>query len=249
VGERDAADHDPGTATDERFEFWRDTIGRVAVQFRMEPVSKVAEGQIRLAEIGDLGLMNFDSAVVTRYARTRAEIARSQGPYYFVHLQLHGYCLLERGEERSTLAVGDCFVGDTLREFAMAFVTPDGLGKRSLVVRFPKEVLAGRVARPDLVHGAVLRSNRPVTRLLTGYLLNGLQIADGITPEAATLFESHAVELLAQSLRESWSEQPQPSESWREALFVRACRLIKLRHADPHLSPETFRLRRNSAAR
>ena len=147
-----------GLPPDERFEFWRDTIGRVAVQFRMEPVSKVPEGQIRLAEIGDLGLMNFDSAVVTRYARTRAEISRSQGPYYFVHLQLHGYCLLERGEERSTLAVGDCFVGDTLREFAMAFVTPDGLGKRSLVVRFPKEVLSGRVARPDLVHGAVLRS-------------------------------------------------------------------------------------------
>lgn len=150
-----------GVSPGDRFEFWRDTIARTALQFRMEPVKHVPHGEIRLAVVGDLALMKFDGAVVTRYTRTRAEIARSQGPYYFVQLQLHGHCLLERGEAQSTLLVGDGFVGDPLREFDMVIDTPDNAGKRSLVVRFPKEILAARVVRPDLLHRSVLRRDRP----------------------------------------------------------------------------------------
>jgi AraC family transcriptional regulator, positive regulator of tynA and feaB len=220
----------------ERFEFWRDTIARSALQFRMEPVPSVPDGRIRLVVIGGLPFMKFEGAVVTRYSRSRFEIARSQGPYYFMQLQLYGRCLLESGDERSVLVVGDSFVADPLREFGMMFGTPDNAGKHSLVVGFPKEALLARVARPDLLHGAVLRHDRPLSRLLSSYLLNGLDIADQISAEAAELFEEHAVELLAQSLRDSWAEQPEPSMAWREAIFVRACRLIKLRCGDPGLA-------------
>lgn len=222
----------------ERFEFWRDSIARSALEFRMEPVAQAPHGQIRIAALGSLGLMQFDGAVATRYTRGRVEIARSQGPYYFVQLQLYGHCLLERREEQSILSVGDGFVGDPLREFDMVFGAPGNAGKRSLVARFPRQALSARLPRPDLVDRAILWGNRPLTRLLTSYLLNGLDIADEATPEAAALFEEHAVELLAQALRESWAEQPQPSAAWREAIFVRACRLIRLRHGDPRLAPQ-----------
>ena len=221
----------------DRLDFWGEMIARSALQFRMEPMERLPRGEIRFATAGGLAIMHIDGALATRYARTRAEIARSQGPYNFLHLQLNGDCLLRSGEQRSVLAVGDAFVADPLREFDMTFAAPD---KRSLVVRFRKESLSARIGRPDLVPCAVLRHDRPFARLLSSYLMNGLEVADSITPEAGELFEVHAVELLAQALRESWAEQPQPSQAWREALFVRARRLIKLRFGDPALGPEAL---------
>lgn len=230
-----------GVPPGERFEFWRDIVARGALHFRMEPlepVDRAPHAEMRFAAIGGLALVKFESAFITRYSRTRAEIARSQAPYYFMQLQLDGRCQLQWGEEQFSLVVGDGFVADPLREFEMTFVAPDNARRRTLVVGFPKEALATRIPRPELLHGSVLRRNLPLVRLLAGYLLSGLDVADDMTPEAATLFEEHAVELLTQSLRESWAEQPQPSEAWREALFVQACRLIKLRHGDPDLAPE-----------
>ena len=230
------ADVPPG----DRFEFWRETIARSALQFRMQPMERVPRGEIRLAAAGGLVIMQIDGEAATRYTRTRVEIARSQGPYNFLHLQLRGDCLLQSGDKQSVLAVGDAFVVDPLREFDMTFVTPDNLSKRSLVVRFRKEALSARVGRPDLVPCAVLRRDQPIARILSSYLINGFEVADGITPEAAALFEEHAVDLLAQALRESWAEQLDPSQAWREGLFVRACRLIKLRFGDPALVPEAL---------
>ena len=227
------ADVPPG----DRFEFWRETLARSALQFRMQPMEDIPHSEIRSANAGSLAIMQIDGAMAARYARTRVEIARSQGPYDFLHLQLHGDCLLQSGEQQSVLAVGDAFVVDPLREFDMTFVTPH---KRSLVVRFRKEALSARVGRPDLVPCAVLRRNRPITRILSNYLINGFEVADDITPEAAALFEEHAIELLAQALRESWAEQPEPSQALREGLFVRACRLIKLRFGDPDLAAEAL---------
>jgi AraC family transcriptional regulator, positive regulator of tynA and feaB len=225
-------------APGDRFEFWRDSVARSALEFRMDPVSHVPQGEIRLAAVGEIGLMKYSGAVVTRYSRTRREICRSQGPYYFVQLQLHGHCVLERGEDQSTLSVGDGFVGDPMHEFNMVFGAAGNGGKSSLVVRFPKEVLSARLARPDLLNRAILRRGRPLTRLLTSYLLSGLDVADEITPVAATLFQEQAVELLAQALRESLAEQPAPSAAWREAIFVRASRLIRLHSGNANLSPE-----------
>jgi AraC-like DNA-binding protein len=230
------ADVPPG----DRFEFWRETIARSALQFRMQPMEHAQRGEIRVSAAGSLAMMEIDGAVANRYTRTRVEIGRSQGPFNFLHLQLNGDCLLQSGEQQSVLAVGDGFVVDPLREFDMTFVTPDNSSKRSLVVRFRKEALSARVSRPDLVPCAVLRRDRPIVRILSNYLINGFEVADSITPEAAALFEGHATELLAQALRESWAEQLEPSRAWREGLFVRACRLIKLRFADPDLAPEAL---------
>jgi len=230
-----------GVPPGERLEFWRDIVARGAMQFRMEPLGPVDDAphaEMRLAAIGGLSLVRFESAFLLRYGRTRAELARSQAPYYFMQLQLAGRCQLRRGEEQFSLEVGDGCVEDPLREFEMTFAALDNGRRRTLVVGFPKEAMTTRMPRLESLHGTVLRRNMPLARLLAGYLLNGFDVADDLTPEAATLFGEHAVELLTQSLRESWAEAPQPSEAWREALFVRACRLVRLRHGDPRLAPE-----------
>jgi AraC family transcriptional regulator, positive regulator of tynA and feaB len=226
----------------ERFEFWGDIVARGAMRFRIDPlesVDRAPHGKARLAAIGRLALATFElSGFTMRYGRSRAEIARSQAPYYFLQLQLAGHCQLRRGEEKFSLSVGDGCVVDPLREFEMTYAVPDNARRSTLVAGFPKEAMMPRVPRLESLHGAVLRRNMPLARLLAGYLLNGFEVADDLTPEAATLFGEHAIELLTQSLRESWAEAPQPSEAWREALFVRACRLVKLRHGDPRLAPE-----------
>ena len=230
-----------GVPPGERFEFWRDIVAQGAMRFRMEPMEPVdhaPQAEMRLAAIGGLALVTFEKAFTIHYSRTRAEIARSQAPYYFLGLQLHGHCQLQRGEEQFSLAVGDAFVNDPLREFEMTFPAPDNARRRTLVVGFPKEAMTTRIPRLELLHGAVLRRNMPLARLLAGYLLNGFDVADDLTPEAATLFGEHAIELLTQALRESWAEALQPSEAWREAVFARACRLVRLRHGDPRLAPE-----------
>ena len=99
------ADVPPG----DRFEFWRETLARSALQFRMQPMEDIPHSEIRSANAGSLAIMQIDGAMAARYARTRVEIARSQGPYNFLHLQLQGGCLLQSGEQRSVLAVGDAF--------------------------------------------------------------------------------------------------------------------------------------------
>ena len=230
-----------GVPPGERCEFWRDIVARGALRFRMdslETANHAPHAEARLAAIGGLALVTFESAFTMRYSRTRAEIARSQPPYYFVQLQLAGPLQLQRGEQQFSLSVGDGFVVDPLREFEMTFAVPDNARRRTLVAGFPKEAMTTRMPRPESLHGAVLRRNMPLARLLAGYLLKGFDVADDLTPEAATLFGEHAVELLTQSLRESWGKAPQPSEAWREALFIRACRLVRLRHGDPRLAPE-----------
>ena len=108
-----------GVPPGDRFEFWRDIVARGALQFRMEllqPVGHAPHAKMWRAAIGGLTLMKFESAFITRYSRTRAEIARSQPPYHFLQLQLDGRCQLQRAEEQFSLAVGDGSVADPLRE-------------------------------------------------------------------------------------------------------------------------------------
>src|SRR5262249_49908181 len=73
--------------------------------------------------------------------------------------------------------------------------------------------------------------------LMVSYLANGLEIAEKLPAETAEVFSGHAAELMTQALSESWAEKPVPLKAWREAIFVRACRLITLQSADPHLTP------------
>ena len=95
-----------GVPPGERFELWRDIVAQGAMRFRMEPMEPVdhaPQAEMRLAAIGGLALVTFEKAFTIHYSRTRAEIARSQAPYYFLGLQLHGHCQLQRGEEQFSL--------------------------------------------------------------------------------------------------------------------------------------------------
>ena len=73
---------------------------------------------------------------------------------------------------------------------------------------------------------------------MMSYLVNGFEVAQGLPAEAAVVFTEHAAELTAQTLRNHGLRSPVPLKAWHEAMFVRACRLITLQSADPHLTPD-----------
>lgn len=221
----------------DRFEYWRELIRqRTSLCFRMQPVTGPAHCALRAETIGDLALLHLHGGVVKRYTRTRAEISRSQVPFYFAHIQLEGDCTVRRGEQEIRLRRGDAFIIDPRHEFEMEL----SRSRTTLVARIPREWLSGRVSRPDRVHGAVLRGRRPFARLMMGYLFNGFEIASRLPAETSVVFSRHAAELTAHALKETWAENPAPSTAWREAMFVRACRTIALRSADPQLTPHTI---------
>jgi AraC-like DNA-binding protein len=69
-------------------------------------------------------------------------------------------------------------------------------------------------------------------------LVNGLEVAGVLNRDAAELFSQHSIELLSGALVESRSNEPAALNALREALFVRACRLIRLKSGDPHLAAD-----------
>jgi AraC-like DNA-binding protein len=109
---------------------------------------------------------------------------------------------------------------------------------RQLCVKLPREWIDARVARPDLIPGARIRRDHPLSRILASFLVNSFETADSLSPAAGAIIAGHAVELLAQALGESRSSSPAPSDALREALFVSAGQVIGLSFGDPDLGPE-----------
>jgi AraC-like DNA-binding protein len=219
----------------ERFEFWCQRLRSSALDFQMEPVpGSQTLGRVAVRTIGDLEIISLEGSPIARYRRGRAEIARSPLPYYFVHIQTAGGGFIRRREQEFAITKGDAFFLDPLHEIEMGFP-----GSRTLVAKIPKPWLASRVVQTDTIHGALVRRDEPLGRLMMSYFVNGFEIASQLTP-AAALFVQHSIELLAQTLSESQRCEPVPSVALREALFVRACRLIRLRCGDPNLSSDTI---------
>ena len=227
-------------AARDRFAYWREMITRQFMHLRPERVgSGPFYGHLRTCFAGDVPLTLIDASG-QRVLRTRTEIARSTEPCYFVTVQVAGVTpqvagadLLRQREDKVALSPGDVVVLDALHEFELDAQGPC----QQLVMRLPAPWVDARVARPDLVPGAVLRQDNAIGKLLAGYLLCGYDAAEGMTADDSAIFIRHALDLLAHALSGAQAGAPLRVHALREALFVRACRLIELRSGDPELAP------------
>jgi AraC-like DNA-binding protein len=218
----------------ERFDYWREVVGQRLLYCRLEPVTEQPwYAEARTETIGDVTLANFSGAMVKTYRRGRAEIGRSAPPLVFVQFQLSGAGFIRQGEQEVALTEGDAVIVDGVHGFERGWTEPG----RSLTLILPQEWIVPRVARPDRINGTVLHRANPLSRLLASYLVNGLELPGEFSRDAAKLFSQHSVELLSCALAEARSNEPSSSNALREALFVRACRLIRLKFGDPHLTP------------
>jgi AraC family transcriptional activator of tynA and feaB len=128
---------------------------------------------------------------------------------------------------------GDVFLTDSRDCFELGLERP----WKHLVVVLPAHILDGRLTRPELAAGAVLR-DQPLARLWARHLSDGYALADALSPAATALFGQHSVDLLAQALEERGQQRPGRSDAWRAGVYLRACRLISLEFADPALTPD-----------
>ncbi|HEV2097993.1 MAG TPA: helix-turn-helix domain-containing protein, partial [Stellaceae bacterium] len=174
----------------------------------------------------------------------RTEVARMGRHLHLACVNLGGEGRLIHGDEELALRRGDVFLIDSRRRFALGLEQP----WRHLVVAFPTHWLDGRLARPELASGAVLR-DQPLAQLWARHLADGYSLADALSPDAETLFARHSVELLAQALNDHQDPSPMPSEAARAALFLRGCRLISLEFGDPRLTPARIAAKLRVSAR
>jgi hypothetical protein len=101
--------------------------------------------------------------------------------------------------------MGDVFLTDSRRQFEFDLERP----WKHLVLALPTHWLDGRLTRPELVSGAVLR-DQPLARLWARHLADGYALADSLSPAAATLFTQHSIDLLSQALEERSYLRPWP---------------------------------------
>jgi AraC family transcriptional regulator, positive regulator of tynA and feaB len=220
----------------DRLEFWRDLMNRQMAPMRTEPIGgHPFHAEMRVHPIGKgppAAIINVNIGG-SRSSRTRFEIAHTRDPFYALCVSLDGSTVLERGDEQVALKPGDVFIVDTVHEFALRVQQP----VRHLVLRLPPPWIESRVLRPDGLCGTVLRGDYPLSRLFASYMRSGFETAEELTPDAAALFATHSVELLALALGQRPSDGRLPSQALREALFVRARRLISLRFGESDLNP------------
>jgi AraC-like DNA-binding protein len=221
-------------AARERIEFWADFLTQNVTPFRTEPAGECPfHGEVEMQMAGELPIVSVGGAG-QRVARTQSEIARSPVHFYSVSVHVNGQTALTSGDKMIALERGDLFVIDTMHEFEFGLEQP----YRHLFARVPKEWLDARVPRPDLLCGSVLTHDNPLARLFAGYLAAGFQTAEQLSPDAATMFSQHLIDLLVEAFADPGPDQPVPSKAWRAAMFARACRLISLKLGDPDLRPD-----------
>jgi AraC family transcriptional regulator, positive regulator of tynA and feaB len=216
----------------ERAEFWADLVSRHVTPMRIEPAGKQPlRGEITTRTIGELGVAHV-SGTGMRALHTAAQVARAHSHLYAACVHVEGEARISRRGEQIALRTGDVFVTDSRQEFTLDLERP----WRHLLITLPTHWLDSRVTRPEFISGAVLRDH-PLVRLWASHLANGFALAGQFSPTAATLFARHSVDLLAQSFEELHLHCPSPSDAWRAALFLGACRVIALRFGDPDLAP------------
>jgi AraC family transcriptional regulator, positive regulator of tynA and feaB len=223
-------------APGKRFEAWLALHDRHLEKLRMEP----AADRPFTAEIGVQPMDGVSLVLSTgcgfRMARTRSEIARTSTHFYTACVHLDGAARVRSlGGERA-LNTGDVFLLDSMHEFELGLEQPF----RHLLIKVPKRWIDARIARPDLLAGAVLPCDNPLARLFANYLAAGFETADRLSASARAMTTQHLLDLLAEAFTGLHASDPLSSQARRAALFAWACRLIALRFSEPDLRPENI---------
>lgn len=217
----------------ERVEYWEDLVTRHVTPMRIEPSGRSPlRGEVQAQVIGDVIVAEV-SGYGIKASHTRAEVAYTTGHRFVACVNLDGDARIKRRDEQITFQKGDVLTTDSRHEFTLDLERP----WRHLVVSLPTHWIDGRVARPELLAGMVVREN-PLMRFWATYLADGFAMANNFSPAAATLFARHSIELLAQALDEVHYDRPTPSDALRAAMFLRACQMITLRFGDSSLTPD-----------
>jgi AraC-like DNA-binding protein len=217
----------------ERLRYWREVICDTFVELECE--SAVANGfhaSIDSSSVGEIQFSNIKSDA-QRVVRTRSKIARSDKDYFLLSLQTHGRGVLAQGGRTAVLGPGDFALYDTTQPYDLLF--EDTFGQ--LVLRFPRNVVMGRLADAENLTAMRIVGNQGVGRLTSIFLQQLHAQLDELTPLAVAPLHANAVDLVATALAEQAGSDGRLTES--QVLLRRRIGLYIDRNlADPSLSCE-----------
>lgn len=221
-----------------RSEFWREATSPF---YETTPLTGSEnprlEGSIRSRQAAglELGSVTFNAQ---RYNRDRRIIARSGLDQYLVAIVAADMSSDFAGTS-VTAGSGDICVLDLVQTL-QSEVAPGEM----FSVLIPRQALARATGHADL-HGLILKSHQPMTKLLSAYLRGLKDFGDQPSDDEAAAVQEALVTILAAALR---GEQPEDTGNLRPlsaALRQRALDLIDSHIDDPALGPDLIQRRLN----
>ena len=175
----------------DQFGYWREVICEAFVPLAPAPTGDRREFASRV-EVRPLGGLNcaLISSRPQRTAHGPAEVARTDGAYYFVNLQLAGSCSVRQGGREDVVEPGQFTVVDTTRTYYFDFPRD----WRMVSFRVPHAQLSARIPDHAPRLGAAVDATRGPGRVVSGLMqsLWELGAAGGSTPGSGLWEQSFA---------------------------------------------------------
>ncbi|MFE2413900.1 helix-turn-helix domain-containing protein [Kitasatospora sp. NPDC059408] len=229
----------------DRFEYWRETLGKTRECEATSAHADSFEAELRWSELGPVVLLgsSFPSA---RFRRTERMVRRSDQELYHLTLLTSGVHGLRRGQDQTeTFRVGDLALIDSSTAHDVRMLgdrSPSGGGPEvtAVGVDIPRSLLPvpGRRVR-DLL-GRRLSGREGTGAVLADFLLSLERRAASLQPAESSRLGLVVVDLVAAWVARELDAVPAlPQEIQRRALMESVRGFIRHNLHDPDLSPAT----------
>ncbi|WP_321893213.1 AraC-like ligand-binding domain-containing protein [Paraburkholderia tropica] len=126
-----------------RLEYWRDVICRTYVSVNCAPLDMALDAHVSVHALGCAQLSDISSSAMT-YARTAESIRQAPSDDLQLCLIQGGSVAIAQSDREVLLGSGDIALYDAARPFSLHFAEQ----YRSLILKFPRPMLAARI--PDI---------------------------------------------------------------------------------------------------
>jgi AraC-like DNA-binding protein len=193
------------------------------------------DGSIARTVIGDMVLADvYSEAQVVQHSR--AHVARTRSPLFFLHLQLEGESISRQDGREAHLKAGDFTLCDSTRHYQSVFPGRN----RLLVLGIPDAQLRRRVANPECLAAIPIRGSSGVRGLFSSLLRHyWLECRRELEQPAAARVTCAILDLLGAAYAQLPCTQPQRS-SLASAHRIRIINYIELHLHAPDLTPTTI---------
>ncbi|MFD5436894.1 helix-turn-helix domain-containing protein [Kitasatospora sp. NPDC127067] len=232
-----------GPSAEERFEHWRDLVGRTRVCDATSAHVDSFTAQVRRVELGPVALLgtSFPSA---RFRRTERMVRQSDEELYHLTLLTAGGQALSRADDqRETIGVGDLTIVDSshpydVRCFGVGDPGQERFGAAGVGVDLPASLLPVPPDRLRDLLGRGLSRREGTGALLAEFLLGLDRRAAELTPAEACRLGTVVVDLVGAWIAGELDAVNALPQDARQRTVVESVRAFVRRHLhDPGLTP------------
>jgi AraC-like DNA-binding protein len=216
--------------------YWNDRACESFSPLVSDPVDiRTFDGSIARTAIGDMMLADvYSEAQIVQHSR--AHVARTRAPLFFVHLQLEGESISRQDGREAHLKAGDFTLCDSTRHYESVFPGPN----RMLVLGVPDVHLRRHVANPECLVAIPIQGSAGVRGLFSRFLRHyWVECCRELEQSAATRVTTTILDLLGAAYAELPCSQSRRS-SLASAHRIRIVNYIELHLHDPELTPTTI---------